>query len=833
MKAMELTNWHIKACDADIVASSGDLLAAARAGKDQAYASEKAAQVHDILIESGAIAPTFREDGRADYCAWVAETDWAYTCRFETPTVSDGQRVFLHAPGLDTVCTLFLNGNAIAASKSMYLPVRVDVTTLLQNENELLIYFHRHTKVLAHYAEILPDEWKGNVSPGALYRKAGDYGHRPQDHHGISPIGLFDNVCLETVDQAGIAHADIAVDVAIGLGEADVTVALDGHAYADAALSAEITVCEEGGANPVHEVVAVRAEGDQWHTTARLHIQSPKLWWPKNYGSQPMYKAEIRLLAGGKAVDTVEKPFGIRKIRHTGNFVFEVNDVPVRFWGGNFAPIWGPSNTFNAGAAFDLIDKIDLAGMNAIRIWGPSKPYPNEFYDQFDRRGILVWQDFPTGGGQLPCSDEYKALFRAEAENMVHKLMHHPSIYMWCGGNENIYMAEQYGQVKTFGFDILTQVFRDVCAAIDPERYYHADCPYGGRYTNDPAFGDSHGSRALRAYCAGEDYCACYSENIRVYPPQYKSFMRWNAASVWEEGYIDAKYFGTVKPVPAPWQKLVGNNGEEKFGPIWDYYAADNPRDLIYKFTDAAGQDLYRMYARSRHGNPTYKSHERAFCRGFMVWKLNDPWPNFYCALVDYYGECSAPYYYVKRAIRPVMVDFEVGDHIYMWGVNDTRENCVGTVELTFYNVEFEEVRRTVSLPVALEAGKTRIITDLDDYGFLHWFTLLHLRLLDSDGNQILTSNAYLTKENMYPFHDATLSLEMDGDAVIVRTDKFARSVELMAGDDGNAFGWVFEDNYFDLFPFETKRVKIQRRGAGGCILAKGQYSSNTAKVIL
>lgn len=84
--------------------------------------------------------------------------------------------------------------------------------------------------------------------------------------------------------------------------------------------------------------------------------------------------------------------------------------------------------------------------MNAVRIWGPGKANPDTFYDELDRRGILAWQDFPTGTWQMPDNEQYKALYKKEAEWMVQRLKHHPSIILWCGGNEHIYMCELDGK---------------------------------------------------------------------------------------------------------------------------------------------------------------------------------------------------------------------------------------------------------------------------------------------------------------------------------------------------------------------------------------------------
>lgn len=833
MIVSEIRQWRIWPCSAEAAADPAEVLRAARSGegKGAGFAGEETLQVHDLLRQCVAISPQAFENGRAEDCGWVGDSDWVYRAEFAPPP-GEGPH-FLHCRGLDTVCDLFLNGRHIGSSRSMYLPFRAAVTGLLEGVNELLIYFHRHDKMLAHYERSMPEEWRGNVPPEAMLMRMHDYGHRPADRHGFKPIGIFDRVTIETAEHAELSHTDIEVTLNAAHDRAAVAVTLTGSAYDDARKTARVTITDPGGKALADGEIDIAGGAGEWEAALTFRIDNPMLWWPQNYGGQPLYRLRAVLMADGAAVGEATRPFGIRSLRKTGNMVFECNGVPIRFWGADIAPVWGPSNTFRPDYVFPLIERIELLGINAVRVWGPSQPYPDEFYDRFDQLGILLWQDFPTGGSQLPDSEEYRALLCEEAARMVRRLKHHPCIYLWCGGNENIYMCELRGESETHGFQILTHDFRDVCAALDPQRYYHASCPYGGRYTNDPLVGDSHGSRALRAYCPGEQYGAFFSENIRVYPPQYKSFYRWLGDDIWEDGYVDTKPFGCLKAMPAAWQRLVGNNGEEKFGPIWDYYAATNVRELIYKYTAAAGQDLYQMYARSRRGSPAHKSHEGQFCRGQVIWKLNDPWPNFYCALVDYYLEPSLPYYAARRAVRPLWIDFEVADHIYLWGVNDTRTAVSGTLELTLYNLEREEIVRTASLPAALHPGTSRILLDLDSYGFLHWFTLLHARLLDERGEAVAVTNQYLTKENMMPFHAARVQMAREGDELVVTTDQFARCVELSAGEDGCAFGWVFEDNYFDLFPFETKRIPIRKRGEGGCIRAQAQYSPHIATLSL
>jgi hypothetical protein len=53
-----------------------------------------------------------------------------------------------------------------------------------------------------------------------------------------------------------------------------------------------------------------------------------------------------------------------------------------------------------------------------------------------------------------------------------------------------------------------------------------------------------------------------------------------------------------------------------------------------------------------------------------------------------------------------------------------------------------------------------------------------------------------------------------------------------LTGDaDGDASGWFFEDNYFDLLPGETKVVRILGQHAEGRITAKPWYSPHATQV--
>jgi beta-mannosidase len=45
-----------------------------------------------------------------------------------------------------------------------------------------------------------------------------------------------------------------------------------------------------------------------------LNVKQPDLWWPRNYGGQPLYTLQVSLISSGEVVDRDEKRLGLREI---------------------------------------------------------------------------------------------------------------------------------------------------------------------------------------------------------------------------------------------------------------------------------------------------------------------------------------------------------------------------------------------------------------------------------------------------------------------------------------------------------------------------------------
>ncbi len=81
--------------------------------------------------------------------------------------------------------------------------------------------------------------------------------------------------------------------------------------------------------------------------------------------------------------------------------------------------------------------------MNMLRVWGGGIYERDVFYDECNRLGILVWQDFMFSCALYP---DYNKNFMANVQNeiiqVVKRLRNHPSLALWCGNNENDWLYE-------------------------------------------------------------------------------------------------------------------------------------------------------------------------------------------------------------------------------------------------------------------------------------------------------------------------------------------------------------------------------------------------------
>ena len=215
------------------------------------------------------------------------------------------------------------------------------------------------------------------------------------------------------------------------------------------------------------------------------------------------------------------------------------------------------------------------------------------------------------------------------------------------------------------------------------------------------------------------------------------------------------------------------------------------------------------------------------------MWKYNDSWPRVYSGKVDYFLEPYHAYYALRREYAPLMLSFDIDTYIYLWAVNDTRISVTGTAKIQLYHLERNEFRKEIVRDVTVAPGRSAVIVRLDQAG-IRAFRKKHIlfaTLTDTSGHVLARANAFADIERRLTFPAAKLAVKVEKDHLVITTDKFARSIQLQGNANGDPFGWFFEDHYFDLFPGETKVVRILGKHPSGRISARPSYSSHTTTV--
>lgn len=828
--------WEIKQIEKNSILSKEDIHTysySEKSSEDWMAVTTMPAQIHDILIENDQMKNHALE-GRCDKFEWVAQKDWLYRCNFSN--AHSGDRAVLCFKGLDTFVTVYLNGEKIASHQSMYRALEIDITSQIQTKNTLLLHFRSPYAFIEEYENVHGKDHPVSAI-NAMRKPADDFsrylGAQPKC---ITPIGVFDEISI-TYSKASISFLDIETDLVDDYQKAIVSFTADLDCTADLELEVFASLYDPNG-NKINSA-AMMSLSETKQLNWKFPIMNPSLWWPKDYGEQSLYTVVVDISYRGEQYDQISRQFGLRDIRMKALFDFSINGKAIKLWGGCFAPIGkgGISHVFDSGHFQKVMDLVEN-GMNCLRIWGPGEAYPDELYQEADRGGILIWQEFYGDSGAYPEDEAFLEECRKDAVYLLKRLKHHPSIFMWCGGNESLmwsHIADP--NQKVYGKGLYMDETRLLCGQYDPKRFYLPSCPMEGLYPNDPMEGDTHGLEHRWWFVPGCDYPYFFSENTRVSPSGMKSLLRFmKPEEIWPDDYTASIRPGDEYQIPSAWIYYSAEASNEmwaKFGPVEQYFTPTCGEELVYNVAAARAQHFKEAVGRCRRGRPHYEQDRPRRCFGHLVWKLNDTLPQIYSAVIDYYSEPFIPYYAMIRAYTPLLISFEIDDQVYVWITNDSGERVEGTLVCKIFdpqkNAYVEE--QNLAMPISIDHNESSLMTDLYQFGMIWRQNLLCAWIYDKEGNCIAHTVDFLTQERYFNFQNANLTLHEDDDSIVVTTDRFAHCVELEGDDEGDKFNWLFEDNYFDLLPGMEKRVRIKGKHRRGTITAKAQYSDHVTSL--
>jgi hypothetical protein len=308
------------------------------------------------------------------------------------------------------------------------------------------------------------------------------------------------------------------------------------------------------------------------------------------------------------------------------------------------------------------------------------------------------------------------------------------------------------------------------------------------------------------------------------------------AEDLWPTNYDGLQHKNDEQLWPETWNKYNASQGYWKVGKIESYYDADDLDSMLYRIGWAHGDYLRRGLERYRRGIPQKDGTGKRVTKGHIVWKFNNSCNHIFFGLIDYFLEPYIAYYSMKRAYAPVLLSFDVANFINLWMVNDTQNTLEGKVFISLFNPKENRVIKNFDVPFKVESDESKWICDCNQFGQFRSNNILYAYAVTNDGKRIAESFDYVDLERHIRFPaDGKIIASIEGDELLLESTHYERSVEILGKSDGDTddakFGWLFEDNYFDLIPGLKKRVKIESKHQKGIINIKGYYSDNATEV--
>ncbi|WP_432483481.1 glycoside hydrolase family 2 protein [Kineococcus esterisolvens] len=576
--------------------------------------------VHDELVEHG--QP--REWPWHFRRTRVEQQEWWYARRFTVPENLRGRRLRLVFDGVDHEASVYLNGQLLRRHAGAYGGPDVDVTEALRGdgENELVVRVSPP-----------PRDWHGvlKASPGWGWH----YGH-------LIPVGIWRSVRLRAVPDVEPAHLFVRT-TALDDGRARVRVEADLHAHTAARGAVPLQVLlrrPDGGVDQVRRA-AVDLPAGLTRIAVDLDVHDPALWWPHGYGEQPLHRMELTVEG-----TTVETSFGIRTVSTEAlpewsspefyRWRFVVNGRPLFLKGAN----WCWTDPL-AREPFDLdahlLDLTVRANLQLLRAWGGGIVERDEFYDECDRLGVLVWQEFPLCFGLPDATGTDLRVLDDQVPRIVRRLRNHPCLLLWGGGNEN--------PEPVAGDDPMLLVGRRV-TQLDPSRPHHRTDPWGGSRHNYRVYHEGEpidtGYRAVDAPVLGE-----YGLSSQCDLGSMRRFVPPELLDVWPP-----PPHGAILQHQAQFSlvDLVKQLRYADYGPVrgWE--------QMVEYSQLAQGEALRYASELVRAGSGTRTS-------AYVLYKVGEVFPGASWSIVDFYGVPKRSYYRIAQFSRAVC-GFATPEHL-------------------------------------------------------------------------------------------------------------------------------------------------------------------------
>ena len=344
---------------------------------------------------------------------------WWYRKQFDVPAADAGETFSLQFDGINYSADIWVNGKRIADQSQVrgaYRTYEFDISrpfTPAQRTSSRSRCFRPTEKSLAinwvDWSPMPPDKEHGTLVERYAWLRAA------RSRCGIRQCSLTSRTTrLQT------ALLTVTADL-----RNESSRAIQGEAVADVAGRHLVAAGQHSGWRDRHRYTFARNNYPQ------LKLSHPRVWWPADYGDQPLENATVRFVANDRTSDSEQVRFGVREITSEftarGHRLFRINGKPILIRGGGWTPDMMLRNSHDRLVQqFDLVRDLHL---NTIRLEG--KMESDDFFRLADERGVLVMAgwcccDYWEKWTEWSADDMHIAA--ASLESQLLRMRSHPSV---------------------------------------------------------------------------------------------------------------------------------------------------------------------------------------------------------------------------------------------------------------------------------------------------------------------------------------------------------------------------------------------------------------------
>jgi hypothetical protein len=445
--------------------------------------------------------------------------------------------------------------------------------------------------------------------------------------------------------------------------------------------------------------------------------------------------------------------------------------------------------------------------MNMIRIWGGGLTERPEFYDACDKYGILVWQDLWISGD---CNGEWNDATKKESQarrkaypdnhdlflesviDQVRMLRNHPSLYLWCGGNETLPPP-----------DILKSLEGDVLPRFDPKRYF-LEMSTSSKLMTNTIGGVGDGPYSIR------EPEKIFTERSFPFNPE--------TGSIGIPNYDGLKKIIPEDEMRPPQSRVAKSWLYHKYLPLLDFPDRYGKVKDIRDFCLKAQIVSYEQYRALQEGF-NYKMWE--WYAGMLVWKNQNPWTALRGFFYDYYLDYTGGYFGYKHGAAPVHIQLNLNDSV-VCVVNQTAEKLSSITSIIRLYDMHGKLLSEQKKPVDLNANDVILLNKIvlpkgnDEIYFLR------LELIDND--KVVDENLYWLSNKIHSYEKlnelekvvvkiAVKKSDEDHSVIVISNpgDETAFFIRLKIINSKNelVLPSYLTDNYFTLLPGVEKQIGL------------------------